>query len=74
MSFETATVIPGLIDKISSNKAGGWTIKIDVPEIAAAEIKQLIGTENKKIYKIGLEAVQDIDTAKRSPGRPKREE
>ncbi len=68
---EPGTVIPALIDKISTNKAGGWTIKLDVPEIAADPIKQLIGTENKKVYKITLRAVQDLEIPeKRKPGRP----
>ncbi len=71
-SFDDATVIPALIDKISSNKAGGWSIRLDVPQIAAEQIKQLIGTENSKLYSIGLKAVQDIEKQeKRGPGRPR---
>lgn len=75
LDFSNATVVPAIIDKISSNKAGGWSIRLDVPEIAKEQIRQLVGTENKSVYSVGLLYVQEMEIPeKRGPGRPKEKE
>ncbi len=71
MDFTNCPVLPGVISKISTNSAGGWSIKIDVPEIAGDIVRQLLGSENKIVYSIALSQMQEIERVERGPGRPK---
>jgi hypothetical protein len=68
------SMLTGAISKISSQTAGGWSVKLDVPENMGEIIRQLIGSENKIVYNISFDEVGSIEQPeKRQPGRPKKE-
>ena len=61
------------ISKISTQQAGGWKITLDVPQNMEPVVRQLLGTENRIIYRGTFEDLGEIDqSAKRSPGRPRK--
>ncbi len=67
--------IPFVIKSIKTETVGGHEAKIHFTESALAQVKQLIGTENKIVYLAVLIQLEEIEqAAKRSPGRPKKEE
>lgn len=66
--------IPLVIEEIKTHKSGGHSVKIHFPESALEQVKQLSGTENKVVYTAVLVKLQDIETVKRGPGRPKNED
>jgi len=71
LNWDEATVLPAPIIRIKTNTDGGWQVVIDAPEIAGAQIKQLIGTENKFVYAVGFLKAGEIEQKpKRGPGRP----
>jgi hypothetical protein len=73
MDFTDCPVAPGTIAKIATNSAGGWTIKIDIPQTAEEVVKQLIGSENTRVYSIGFADQGALpESPKRLPGRPKK--
>ena len=69
-------MLTGCISKITTQSAGGYKITIDAPEIMAPVVRQLLGTENKKIYNISFNEIGEIEAApKQKPGpKPKRDQ
>lgn len=75
LDWEAATRMPAILSRIKSCASGGWTLTLDVPEIAQEQIRQLVGTENKAVYSVAMLQLSEIIEQKpRKPGRPPREE
>ena len=70
--FDNCPRLPVIISKIATEQAGGWKISLIVPETAAEIVRQLVGTENKRVYTCGLADCGELPAEpKRGPGRPK---
>ena len=69
-----AAVLPAVIQKIATNSAGGWTVRLDVPESAADIVRGLLGTENTLVYAVAFSSTGECLTKpRRGPGRPKKD-
>lgn len=74
MDFENCPMATGIISKITTDAAGGWSVKLNFPQTCKPIIQQLIGTENTVVYNIPFcPTDQVLEIPSRGPGRPKKE-
>ena len=63
-----------IIDKISSNKEGGYCIKLEISQQHTEAVKALLDTINNTVFQVSFDKISDLEVEKRSPGRPRKDQ
>ena len=65
--------LPAYIEKIASDKDGGFTIRIVASQIATEQVKGLLDCIGNTVFSCSFDRISDLEVEKRSPGRPKKD-
>jgi hypothetical protein len=61
------------IDKVSSDRDGGYCIKLIIAQSNTEAVKALLDCIGNTVFQVQFDKVSDMSQEKRAPGRPKRE-